>query len=118
MRKCKAKDEISQGEYLIRKVIDGEEYYLKEVSRDRIRDPIFDKPFGDPKGKKGPNPYGDLGKRARKRAEDPPADECKLVTATWTKDETKAMYFQSMKAAENIIRKWGKHVRGATIISA
>lgn len=28
------------------------------------------------------------------------------------------VFWMEMSAAENMIRKWGKHVRGATIISA
>ena len=125
MRKNKPKDEISQAgtEYLIRKRIteNGEttEYYLKDISRDRIRDPFFDKAFGNPGSQ---NPYSDLArvkkKAEKKKEERPPATDGVNVTATWTRDETQAKYFHSLKAAEEMIRKWGRHIRDATIIQA
>ena len=94
-------------EFMIRQIVDGEEYYLKAVETDRLRDLLLEEAFGRKMSRKKKTAN-------EKKAQDPNNQN---VTATWTKDETKAMYFRSMKEAEKVIRKW-KELRNGTIISA
>lgn len=90
-------------EYLIKHTGMQEEYYLKEVRRERSKDlqPIVHK-----RGRKW--------KCVKSEDEITPRGES---IATWTPDETMAQYFRSRKEAENMIIR-NPVLRFAVIIEA
>ena len=90
-------------EYLIKHTGMQEEYYLKDVTKERLKDP---EPVHSHKGRKW--------KCVESREEITPRGE---NVATWTQDETQAQYFGSRKEAEKLIKKWPV-LRFASIIEA
>lgn len=77
-------------EYLIKHSQIDEEYYLKDVKRERSNEPMF-------------KARGRKWKNVESRDEINPRG---ASTATWTKDETLARYFQSRKEAERMIKEY------------
>lgn len=89
-------------EYVIKHAGVEEDYYLKDVRKERLKDL---------------QPVHSLKKPGRPRKnpeEETPRGES---IATWTKDLTSAMYFQSMKQAKELIEKWPV-LRFAVILEA
>ena len=88
---------------MIRQIVDGTEYYLKEIGKYKVKDSIFSSDFAN------------KTKRKKKKQEEPEKEDNINETATWTPDDTKAMVFHSLREAEAVIRKW--HIlRYGTII--
>lgn len=96
-------------EFIIKNGALKEEYYLKAVTMDRPRnpDPAI---WGTPKGR------GRRWKAEEKMRIDEAQRQSGDVTATWTKDETEALYFRSRKAAQETIDKWSRVLRNAVIV--
>lgn len=82
--------------YLIRNGRTKEECYLKDVRTERGRDLISEYTFQLP-GSRPP-------KRRKKKEEEETPEAC--AVATWTTDETQAMYFDTMRDAQKLIEKW------------
>lgn len=82
--------------YLIRNGGTKEEVYLKSVQREMVREILSEYEFHLPKGRP---PRKKPGRKPAEPKEDSP-------TATWTADETQAMYFSSLRDAEKMIEKW------------
>lgn len=93
-------------EFIIKNGAIKEDYYLKSVTMDhpRNQDPAV---WGTPKGR------GRKWKRESDAERQRPKGD---VTATWTTDETKAMYFRSRKEAQGMIDKWSRVLRNAMIV--
>lgn len=82
--------------WLIRNGRVREEYYLKSIRNEKVRDIVAENEFHLPKGRP-----------PRKRGrEKPRAPEEACLTAIWTQDETQAMYFPTMREAQKMIEKF------------
>lgn len=88
---------------MIRQIVDGTEYYLKEIGKYKVKEPIFSSDFAN------------KTKRKNKKQDEPAKEDTINDTATWTPDDTKAMVFHSLREAEGVIRKWNI-LRNGTII--
>ena len=95
-------------EFIIKNGAFKEEYYLKSVTMDHPRnpDPAI---WGTPKGR---------GRKWKRESDAERQRQKGDVTATWTTDETKAMYFQSRRAAQETIDQWSRVLRNAVIVEA
>ena len=82
--------------FLIRNGRMTEEYYLKDIRTERGRDLNIEYEFHLP---------GTCRPLKRKKKEEKEAPETCAV-ATWTKDESEAMYFETMRDAQKLIEKW------------
>lgn len=99
-------------EYLIKNGRTKEECYLKSIATEKSRDVLLEYKYGQNLGNKK--------KRSRKREwireEEKPQGQ---TVATWTEDETQAMYFGSMIEAQRVIDRWRVlQWARATIVSA
>lgn len=89
----------SQGTgWLIRNGRTAEECYLKDIRKERYRDPLFEIEYGTPARERGRK-----RKHAEERQEDMP-EPC--AVATWTMDETQAIYYASAAEARKVIASW------------
>ena len=94
----RTKAESSPEYVIINGALEGEQYYLKSVSKDKVKDLLLENGFGSEKIRKGRK-----WKSVESLDEEKPRGQ---TTATWTKDPEEAMYFQSRKEAEKLISKW------------
>lgn len=102
-------------EYLIRNGAVKEECYLKDVSKGKPKAMLDEFEFGrtpnEQSRKKGQKWEWSC---VRDHSEETPKG---FVTATWTKDETQALYFPTRAAAEKLIKKYSV-LRNAVIVEA
>lgn len=94
--------------YLIRNGRTKEEVYLKDIRNERYRDPMAETEF---------HLDGSRPMRRRKKAETEKAAPENCAVATWTPDETQAMYFPTLREAEKTIERWHElRMARATIV--
>ena len=99
-------------EYLIKNGRTKEECYLKSIGTEKIRDVLLEYAYGQSLGEKKTKSR----KREWIREEEKPKGQS---VATWTEDETQAMYFGSVIEAQRVIDRWPVlKMAKATIISA
>ena len=99
------------GEFLIRNGQTKEECYLKSIRNEKSRDLLLDYAYGQN--------MGNLPKKSRKGAKKEDTTSRGEAVATWTEDETQAMYFRSRIEAQRVIDRWRVlQWAKATIVSA